>query len=248
MSNKPSYIILGGTGGIGSALCRNLKQETSQILVCGRNREKLSALSQALGIETIQTDATKSDQVESCFAKAKELFGEIDGVVNCAGSLLIKPAHLTTEEEWQSTLSVNLSSAFNIVKFATKAMFKSGGSIVLMSSSAARVGIINHEAISAAKAGILGLTLSAAATYAKNEIRVNAVAPGLVRTPLTEHLTVNPTMEQASINMHALGRLGDPEDIANMIAWLLNPRQNWITGQVFGVDGGLATVRPRVKA
>jgi NAD(P)-dependent dehydrogenase (short-subunit alcohol dehydrogenase family) len=120
-----------------------------------------------------------------------------------------------------------------------------GGSVVLVSSAAARIGLANHEAIAAAKAGLIGLTLSAAATYARQRIRFNAVAPGLVRTPLTRGLVSSELAEKASVAMHPLGRLGEPDDVARAIAWLLDPDQGWITGQVLGVDGGLADIRPR---
>ncbi len=126
-------------------------------------------------------------------------------------------------------------------------MRRSGGSVVLMSSAAARIGLSNHEAIAAAKAGVIGLTLAAAASYGPKGLRFNAVAPGMVKTPLTERLWSNPTAAKASLAYHALGRLGEPEDIAAMIAWLLDRRQNWVTGQVFGVDGGLAGVKPQPR-
>ncbi|NIV01262.1 MAG: SDR family oxidoreductase, partial [Phycisphaerae bacterium] len=205
MNKELNYVILGGSGGIGSSLCRKLTSLGSQVLVVGRDAEKLKSLSDEIPVQTLKADVTNSGEMKSCFGKAGERFGEIHGVVNCVGSLLLKPAHLTTDEDWETTLDLNLTSAFNTVRFATKTMFGSGGSIVLISSAAARVGFINHDAIAAAKAGIIGLTLSAAATYAKNGIRVNAVAPGLIKTAMTERLTANPTMEQASINMHALG-------------------------------------------
>ena len=106
----------------------------------------------------------------------------------------------------------------------------------------------NHEAIAAAKAGIIGLTLAAAASYAGNQLRVNAVAPGLTETPLTQSLTANESARKLSEAMHALGRLGQPEDIARAIVFLLDPANSWITGQVLAVDGGLSRVRPRMKA
>jgi NAD(P)-dependent dehydrogenase (short-subunit alcohol dehydrogenase family) len=122
-----------------------------------------------------------------------------------------------------------------------------GGSVVLMSSAAARIGLANHEAIAAAKAGIIGLTLSAAATYAAQGIRVNAVAPGLIDTPMTKRITSNETSLSASVAMHPLGRIGTPDEVAATIEWLLRPESSWITGQVIGVDGGLGVLKTRGK-
>jgi NAD(P)-dependent dehydrogenase (short-subunit alcohol dehydrogenase family) len=122
-------------------------------------------------------------------------------------------------------------------------MFSSGGSIVLMSSAAAGIGLPNHEAIAACKAGIEGLARSAAATYAAKQIRVNAVAPGLVQTPMTERVWNHPRSAEISLAMHPMGRFGQPEDIARAVCWLLDPSQSWITGQTIGVDGGLGRLK-----
>jgi NAD(P)-dependent dehydrogenase (short-subunit alcohol dehydrogenase family) len=190
-------------------------------------------------------EASDPDAVDACADAAVAALGGLEGIVNCAGSLILKPAHLTTTVEWQATLAANLSSAFGCVRAAGRLLRAEGGSVVLVSSAAARVGLANHEAIAAAKAGIIGLVLSAAATYAKAKLRFNAVAPGLVRTPLTKGLVASELAEKASIGMHPLGRLGEPEDVARAIHFLLDPAQGWITGQVLGVDGGLADLRSR---
>ena len=116
---------------------------------------------------------------------------------------------------------------------------------MLCASAAARVGLANHEAIAAAKAGVIGLTLAAAATYGPRNIKVNCAAPGLVDTRLTARITSNESAVKASTAMHALGRIGRPEDVASGIAWLLDPENNWVTGQILGIDGGLGTVRSR---
>ncbi|HXG48112.1 MAG TPA: SDR family oxidoreductase, partial [Methylomirabilota bacterium] len=185
------------------------------------------------------------EAVERCPQEAQAWTGKVTGVLNCAGSILLKPAHLTTEAELQQVLALNLVSAFATVRAAANVMRGSGGSIVLMASAAAEIGLANHEAIAAAKAGAIGLVRSAAATYAAQGIRVNAVAPGLVETPMSARITSNETARNASIEMHPLGRLGRPQDVAEPICWLLGPPSSWVTGQVVGVDGGLARLKTK---
>lgn len=121
-----------------------------------------------------------------------------------------------------------------------------GGSIVLVASAAAQIGLQNHEAIAAAKGAVIGLTLSAAATYARSQIRVNCVSPGLTETPLTSRITANEASRKASEAMHPLGRLGKPEDIVAAMMWLLSDDAGWVTGQVLGVDGGLGRLKVRI--
>lgn len=242
---SPVCVVLGATGGMGSELCRRLSSRGARLVVASRDPERVESLASQLGAHPFTLDATRSDEVDRCIEDAVSHYGRLDGVANCVGSLLLKPAHLTTDGEWTATLSANLGSAFAVVRASARAMMQKGGSIVLVSTAAARIGIANHEAIAAAKAGILGLTLSAAATYAGRRIRVNAVAPGLVETPLSERITRSEASRKASEAMHALGRLGRPSDVASLMAWLLDPENEWVTGQVFGVDGGLATLRSR---
>jgi 3-oxoacyl-[acyl-carrier protein] reductase len=225
--------IIGASGGIGTALARRLHAAGAALLLLSRTPEKLTALAAELQAETAALDSLDN------------ALGSINGVVNCAGSILLKPAHLTTDDEWRQTIDTNLTTAFQTVRAGARAMMATGGSIVLCATAAARTGFANHEAIAAAKGGVIGLTLSAAATYAPRNIRVNCVAPGLVDTPLAARITANPAALQASSAMHALGRIGSPEDVASGIFWLLNPENSWVTGQVIGIDGGLGTIRPR---
>lgn len=237
--------ILGGAGGIGTALAKRVVDAGGSVFLAGRDAGKLAASAADLGAAHGVVDATDPDALDSCADQAAAALGGLTGIACCAGSLLLKPAHLTTTTEWQTTLAANLTTAFGCVRAAGRLLKTDGGSVVLVSSAAARIGLANHEAIAAAKAGIVGLVLAAAATYARQRIRFNAVAPGLTRTPLTQGLVASELAEKASIGMHPLGRLGTPDDVARAMAFLLDPAQDWITGQVLGVDGGLASLKTR---
>jgi 3-oxoacyl-[acyl-carrier protein] reductase len=248
----PAYVIIGAAGGIGSAVCRQLAAKGARLLLVGQTASKLECLAGELsGIRhdgeylTHVADATESAEIDKSFAAAIEKFGVLAGATNLVGSILLKPAHLTTDAELEQTLRLNAHSAFFTVRAAVKAMMVTGGSIVLASTVAAKIGLMNHDAIATAKGAVNGLVLSAAATYAPKNIRVNAVAPGLVRTPLAAKITASEMALKASAAMHPLGRIGDPSDVATAICWLLDPATTWVTGQIIGIDGGLSTVKSK---
>jgi NAD(P)-dependent dehydrogenase (short-subunit alcohol dehydrogenase family) len=242
-----SYVIVGASGGIGSEVCRRLAKPGVRLVLAARDRGRLDALAAELsgvGAECAvePCDATRSAEVDRVFSRAAETFGAVTGAVNLCGSILLKPAHATTDAEFADTLAANATTAFHVLRAAAKAM-PDGGSVVLMSSVAARFGLPNHEAIAAAKGAVQGLVLAAAATYAPRKLRVNAVAPALVRTPLSAKITANELALKASTAMHPLGRIGEPADVAAAVAWLLGPESGWVTGQVIGVDGGMSAVK-----
>ncbi len=229
------FLMIAASSDIGQSTVRMLRDQGHEVITTARNTNKIQP--------DYILDATDFQAVETVFQQC----GPIDGVVNFCGSLCLKPAHLTSYDQYHDVIQSSLTTSFATIRTAGKYM-TSGGSVVLISSAAAMAGLSNHEAIAAAKAGVIGLTLSSAATYASSNIRVNAVAPGLVQTSLTESIVKNEMSRKYSESMHALGRLGSPDDVARAVVFLLNPDNAWITGQIIGVDGGLSHIRPKAKA
>lgn len=242
----PRILVFGATGGIGTALTRLLADRGCRLVLSARGGEKLDRARERLGAsveKTVCGDSTSTADVDRVVGEAVETLGGLDGVAHLVGSILLKPGHLTSDDDWATTLEINLGSAFRVLRASVKALRKEGGSIVLVSTAAARIGLANHEAIAAAKGGVEALARSAAASYASRGIRVNCVAPGLVDTPLAERITGNERALATSRALHPVGRIGDPGDVARAVAFLLDPDQSWLTGQVLGVDGGLADLK-----
>ena len=240
------YLIFAGASTIGTDLIEKLTNLGASVIFTSRSVEKAEIVSQKYHCDyIICNDISNFDEVDSIFKQVKEKFEEIDGVVNFAGSILIKAAHQTSLNEYNDTIMKNLTSAFAVTRSSGK--HTSNASVVLISSVASSVGISNHEAISAAKAGIEGLVKSAACTYSAKNIRFNAVAPSLIETNLSQMITQNEMSLKASIKMHALGRIGNANDISQACLFLLNPQNNWITGQVIKVEGGFS-LKAKVQA
>lgn len=236
------FVITGAYGGIGSTLARALHARGAQLMLTGRDDARGQALADELGAKWASCDVTDPEALVSTFEAAKS-DGAVAGVAHCVGSILLKPAHLTSPEEFRETCALNLDSAFYIVRAAGKVLRKDC-SVVLCSSAAASTGLVNHDAIAAAKGGLEALTRSAGASYASRGLRVNAVAPGLVDTPLAAAITQNERAVEASARMHPVGRIGQAEDVVRAMLFLLDPANTWCTGEVLHVDGGLSRLRP----
>ena len=238
---QQKLLIFGATGGIGRALCAEAAQAGASGHVVARTEGSLKDIAATTGWTFSTADVTDPQAVEAAFDAAAAALGTIDGVVLSVGSILLKPVHRTSDADWRDTLSRNLDAAFYVLRTATKRMQRSGGSIVLISTAAAHAGVANHAAIAAAKSGVEGLVRASAATYAARGLRINAVAPGLVETPLAAPLLRTDASRKASERLHGLGRIGQPDDIAHAIRFLLE--STWTTGQVITVDGGLSGVK-----
>lgn len=229
-----TYLLIAASSDIGAATARRLRDAGHRVITTARDSSVIEP--------DHVLDATDFDAVDEVVAAA----GQLDGIAVFAGSMLLKPAHLVSRTQYDETIAASLTTSFAVVRAAGKHL-RGGGSLVLLTSAAALAGLSNHDVIAAAKAGVIGLTLSAAASYASRGLRVNAVAPGLVQTRLTEGLTSSDLSRTVSEAMHPLGRLGESDDVARAVEFLLDPANDWITGQVLGVDGGLGSLRPRQR-
>lgn len=240
--------ITGASGAIGSALARELSEQGHSLVLSGRNEEKLLTLSKTLPASSlvIPGDLSLDGTAEQILLTAQQLNFSPNGFAHCVGSTLIRPLHLTSANDCQAMFTQNYFSAFYALKafIALQLKSKTPASAVLVGSLVASAGFANHEAIASAKAAVASLAQTAAATYADKLIRVNAVMPGLTRSALSERLTGTPEALERNAKMNPMGMIGEGEDSAALIAFLLSDAARWITGQVIGVDGGHAHLRP----
>lgn len=241
-----TVIIIGATGGIGSETAKRISEEGGNLILAARNISKLEHLQSKLKTKSVikSTDATNFIDIENAVKAGENEFGSIDILIHSAGSIVLKSLQTTSEEIFRETLEINLISPFLSIKAVLNGMLKNrSGSIVVVSSAAASTGLTNHEAISAAKGGLESMIRSSAITYAKRGIRFNAVALGLVDTPLARIITTNENSMKVSQALHPMGRIGTPEDVVEGILYLASKDSKWTTGVVLPIDGGLAAGR-----
>jgi 3-oxoacyl-[acyl-carrier protein] reductase len=236
-------VITGSARGIGKAIARKLSQDGATVVICDLTMDDVSATVEELRSEgaealPIQVNVTDMKSVEAMFEEVLNKLGKIDILVNNAGitrdALLVR----MDESDWDSVLAVNLKGTFNCTKCVAKIMMKQRtGKIVNIASVMGLIGNVGQANYSASKAGVIGLTKSAAKELGRRNINVNAVAPGFIATKMTEAL---PEKEKEKIlEIIPLGCIGYPEDVANAVAFLVSDSAKYITGQVLQIDGGM---------
>ena len=239
-----SYLIVGGSSDIGIILCRALLEEGAAVTLLARDSSRLAEFPEGK-VGKFIGDANDEDLVKEAVLSAISAGnGRLDGVVHLVGSFAVRPPHAMSLEAFEQVIATNLSSAFVTLSIACKQMLRNGGGrVVFTSSVAGSLGLANHEAIAAAKGGVESMVRSAAATYSKRGIRVNAVAPGLTDTRLSRPITSSSATKEAAVGMIPLKRINEPEEVSSTIQWLLTDAPDNITGQVFHLDGGMSNVR-----
>lgn len=238
---KKNIAIVGGSSDIAMATVNHISNEEYNFFALIREQDKSLELSD-LGMDVTIGDATSEEDIKNFVTSVKE-YGEINGVLHSVGSFAVRPPHAMNKEAFESVISTNLTSAFLTLSIAGKAMLSQGyGRMVFMSSVAGSLGLVNHEAISAAKGGVESMVRSAAATYANRGLRINAVAPGLTDTKLASPIMSNETASQAASQKIPIKRIGQKEEVANVIKWLLTEAPENFTGQILHTDGGMSNV------
>ena len=237
-------IVTGGTRGIGRAIALKLADNGANIVINYRNSDKeaeeLKAILEEKGVKVliVKCDISNFQDSKNLMDKCKEVFGKIDVLVNNAGITKDTLIMRMKEEDFDSVIDVNLKGTFNCAKHASAIMLKQRfGKIINMTSVVGIAGNAGQVNYAASKAGVIGLTKSLAKELGSRGITVNAVAPGFINTDMTASLSEK-VKEEASKNI-PLKRLGDPEDVANLVGFLASDAANYITGQVINVDGGM---------
>lgn len=233
MSNK-SFVVVGGSKGIGLEITKTLSERGHQVLVLSRTADSIGGLS---GV-THQTFDVTTDEVEKTW-----LPESIDGLVYCPGSINLRSFRALKPEVYREDFELNVVGAIKVLQSALPGLKKNGASSVLLFSTVAvALGMHAHASIAASKGAIEGLTRTLAAEFAPHT-RVNCLAPALTDTPLTEKFFADPEKAKSMGEMYPMGRTGTANDLAAASIFLLDGESSWVTGQVWGVDGGMSRVR-----
>jgi NAD(P)-dependent dehydrogenase (short-subunit alcohol dehydrogenase family) len=239
-------LVTGASAGIGRATALAFAQSGAQVVVSDvavEGGEETVRLIKAADGEAIfvQADVAKESDVEALVRTTIKQYGRLDYACNNAGieGVSLPTAEYPTEI-WQKVIAVNLTGVWLCMKHEIPALLKNGGAIVNMASILGTVGFANASAYTAAKHGVIGMTKVAAIEYATQGIRINAVCPGFIATPMLERagMLENPELREMLENMHPVKRMGRPEEIASAVVWLCSAESSFVTGHAMLVDGG----------
>jgi NAD(P)-dependent dehydrogenase (short-subunit alcohol dehydrogenase family) len=239
-------IVTGGTSGIGKDTAVRFAEAGAKVVVAGRRevegKETIELIRAAGGDGVfVKTDVARAADVQALVRKTVEKYGRVDLAFNNAGiEGSMTPIVEQSEEDWDRTIDINLKGVWLCLKYEIQQMLKqgSGGAIVNMASVAGFIGSTGFATYSASKHGVLGLTKSAALETARSGIRVNAVCPAVIETPMGERLFGDPQIEKHMIGLHPIGRFGKPMEIAEAVVWMCSERASFMTGQALTLDGG----------
>ena len=237
--NEKKILVFGGSGSIGRALAIKLKEINYSPIILSRNENELKIISEEIKCEYRVCDVLDTNRIKEISEEFKD---NLFGIAYCVGSINLKPLKITKDEDFIDSFKINTLGAINVIKLNQKNLENNNGSILLFSTIAVKQGFTNHSIISTAKGAIEGLTLSLAAEFAP-KIRVNCIAPSLTDAKMTQNLISNVTIKKAIENMHPLPKIGSGDDFSDIGSFLLSTRNNWITGQIFHIDGGRSTLR-----
>jgi NAD(P)-dependent dehydrogenase (short-subunit alcohol dehydrogenase family) len=228
-------LVVGGASGVGAACARALRGAGRNVVI--GDLRTIDAEAEGY-VGSVVMDVRNREEVRAGIATVTAKYGQLTSLVNAAGTGRVKPFLEISPREWDLIIDVNLNGGFHVMQAGAEAMTE-GGAIVVISSVDAQSPVAGLAHYCAAKAGLESLVRSGALELGPRNIRVNAVAPGVVRTPLMASQLANPEIEQAFLDRIPLGRIADPGDIAGIVAFLTSPAGEWITGTTIAVDGGM---------
>jgi NAD(P)-dependent dehydrogenase (short-subunit alcohol dehydrogenase family) len=249
MMNQKVVIVTGGNSGIGRATAIALAKEGAKVTVAARRAsdgEETARLIKEAGSDAIfvKTDVAIENDVRSLVEKTVDIYGKLDYAFNNAGvEEIMTPFLDQTSEKFDQIMNTNVRGVWLSMKYEIPEMIKNGGGAIVNNSSAAGIiGFPQFAVYIASKHAVLGLTKSAALEYAKSGIRINAIAPGGVETEMANRVNEsNPQWLETLTSMHPIGRIADPEEIANAVVWLLSDKASFVLGHTLLVDGGVVS-------
>ncbi len=239
-------IVTGASRGIGEAIAKQLSRCGAKIILIARNSDQLVAVKETIiskgGIaESMACDVSNLNSISEIVTNTIDKWGRIDILVNNAGIARDNIIMRMKEDDWDSVMNINLKGCFNGIKSVARPMIKNkAGRIINITSVIGQIGNAGQSNYAASKAGIMGLTKSMAKELGSRNITVNAVAPGYITTDMTNEL--NDEVKEQLKSSIPLGRLGTPDDVANLVCFLASDEAGYITGQTFNVDGGMVMI------